>query len=119
MRTEKVFKIAWDKGHMELKVGKYFGNSNQNDIKKMFRLIMRKYCTEEQRSELIQLIQGEIKLRECALKDIELLEGQINLKLYEFGVCPVNLLNSAARKDLQKQCERMKKAINLLNKERW
>lgn len=117
LRNEKVFSIVWNKGHMELNVGEFFGKANQNEVKKMFRLIMRKYCTEEQRSELIELVNFELKSRERAAKDINDLEFQIDNILCSYNI-PMNT-KIAGTKDLEKQCERLKKALALLKEERW
>lgn len=113
----KVFNVVWNKGHMNLNVGEFFGKSNQKEIKKMFRLIMRKYCTEQQRFELIELVKCELRTRKCAIKDINDLEFQINNILWGYNI-PMNTRVTGMR-DLEKQCERLEKALVLLERERW
>lgn len=119
LRNERVLSIVWNKGHMELNVGEFFGKSNQNEVKKMFRLIMRKFCTDQQRFELIRMINVELKDRKLALEEISKAKYKIGIELLKFNISNSFHTDSTAEKDLKKQCDRLKKALVLLERERW
>lgn len=118
MYQSEVFEIVWRTGHMKLSVGDFFGKANQNIVKKLFRTTTRKFCTEEQRLELIQMIQSELKKRENLLDSLEELESRREQMLDGYVTCVRRPLGTA-EKELKKQCERIENAISLLKEERW
>ena len=51
-REAKRFRVNHPNGYIEINVGTFFGTSPQKKVNKLLRLA-RKYCTEEQRRELL------------------------------------------------------------------
>lgn len=112
-----VFKIEWPTGRMELNVGEFFGTADKRRIGKALRLA-KQYCNEDDRIELIKMLNEEIETRTSALDacgDADWARRQA-LKPFFGDLMP---MFGRYEKALTKQRDRLRMCYALVEKARW
>ncbi len=112
-----IFKIEWPTGHMELDVGGFFGTASKKRIGKALRLA-KQYCNEDDRIELIRMLNEEIKTRTAALDacgDADWARRQA-LKPFFGDLMP---MFGKYEKALTTQRDRLRMCYALVEKARW
>lgn len=118
MYDKKVFRFDYPTGSMEINVGMFFGAFDKKKINKLLRL-MRRYCSDEQRKELLFDLRYECAYRRemlDTLGDLRYKRQELLSTLISSGVS--NELPSP-EKSILKQREKLNQIIELLSKERW
>ena len=80
-REAKRFRVKHPNGYIEINVGTFFGTSPQKKVNKLLRLA-RKYCTEDQRKELLCNIVEEAKYRSDILDELDSLISKGRMLFY-------------------------------------
>lgn len=117
MTEDKVFQVVHPTGHLDVRVGSFFGGAEKSRVNKLLRLA-RQHCSDGQRLELLSALEYEAERRKSALTELEALRGsiydQLAMFFTEFAVPPLNY-----EKVLKKQFDKLTETAELLKKERW
>ena len=112
---EKVFSFDFNDGagHMDINVGEFFASSNTTNIKKLLRLIAQN-CEPEQLNDLLECLREGLKIRKDVIKKLSELIQQLNDLL-----TPLVGYNASAlcgkKAALEKQCEKIRKYMEILD----
>lgn len=116
--SKKAFRINYPNGHLEVNIGEFFGSGTQKQFNKWLTLASQ-HCTDAQREELIADMEHERKQRKYVLDSIEALENSRVKLLEDFFNYNTKRSPGAPERALEKQREKLKKRMVVLQNERW
>lgn len=112
----RVFRIEYPTGHMDLNVRNFFWEADMRRIRKVLRLA-KEHCTDAQRHTLISLLQKECKFAQDALDEMAGLEQKLGELIAPFGLYATGLL--VPKKHLSRRIEKYGRVVELLLEARW
>lgn len=119
-REAKRFHVNHPNGYIEINVGTIFGTSPQKKVNKLLRLA-RKYCTEEQRRELLCNIVEEAKYRSDILDELDSLISKGRMLFHAiFGKqWPTDIISASGYNAIDKQRKQLSAYAEVIAGERW
>lgn len=114
----RVFRIEYPTGHMDLNVRNFFWEADMQRIRKVLRLA-KEHCTDVQRHTLISLLQKECKFAQDALDDMNGLEQKLEELIAPFGFCLCATGLLVPKKHLSRRIEKYGRVVELLSEARW
>ena len=119
-REAKRFRVNHPNGYIEINVGTFFGTSPQMKVNKLLRLA-RKYCTEEQRRELLCNIVEEAKYRSDILDELDSLISKGRMLFHAiFGKqWPTDIISASGYNAIDKQRKQLSAYAEVIAGERW
>lgn len=118
MYDKKVFRLDYPTGNTEINVGAFFGTSDKKKVDKLLRL-MRKYCSDEQRKELLFDLRYEYAYRREMLDTLGHLRYKRQELLSTIVSDGVSSELPSPEKSILKQRDKLNQIIKQLSKERW
>ncbi len=115
--SNELFRVDYPTGHMEVFVGRFFGESPVDKIKKFLRLAAAN-CSSEQREELIEDIKREDKSLEASLAKLSDIESRFIEAAIEAVGHPVFMAPSPVINELKRKRIKLVKSLELV-KEVW
>lgn len=119
-REAQRFRINHPNGYIEINVGTFFGTSPQKKVNKLLRLA-RKYCTEDQRKELLCNIVEEAKYRSDILDELDSLISKGRMLFHAiFGKqWPTDIISASGYNAIDKQRKQLSAYAEVIAGERW
>lgn len=119
-REAKRLRVNHPNGYIEINVGTYFGTSSQKKVNKLLRLA-RKYCTEDQRKELLCNIVEEAKYRSDILDELDSLISKGRMLFHAiFGKqWPTDIISASGYNAIDKQRKQLSAYAEVIAGERW
>lgn len=119
-RAAKRFRIDHPTGFIEINVAEFFSSAPQKKVTKLLRLA-RKYCTEEQRKELLCDIVEEAKYRADILDELDSLISRGRLLFFAvFGKdWPTSVISASGYNAIDKQRKLLSAYAEIIAGERW
>lgn len=119
-REAKRFRVNHPNGYIEINVGTFFGTSPQKKVNKLLRLA-RKYCTEDQRKELLCNIVEEAKYRSDILDELDSLisKGQMLFHAIFGKQWPTDIISASGYNAIDKQRKQLSAYAEVIAGERW
>lgn len=119
-RAAKRFRVSYPTGFIEINVAEFFSSAPQKKVTKLLRLA-RKYCTEEQRKELLCDIVEEAKYHSDILDELDSLISRSQLLFYAvFGKkWPTSVISASGYNAVDKQRKLLSSYAEIIAGERW
>ena len=113
-REAKRFHVNHPNGYIEINVGTFFGTSPQKKVNKLLRLA-RKYCTEDQRKELLCNIVEEAKYQLDSL----ISKGRMLFHAIFGKQWPTDIISASGYNAIDKQRKQLSAYAEIIAGERW
>lgn len=119
-RMEKQFSVVHPTGHIEVNVGTFFATSPKKNVTKLLRLASR-YCTEEQRKELLCNIIEEARFRSDVLDELDSIISKSRMLFTSvFGKrWPTDIIAASGYNAIERQRKMLNAYAEMIAGERW
>lgn len=113
MNYDRIFRVDFPNGFLEVNVGKFFGEMPLRNIKKFLRLAAQN-CTHNQKLELIDSISCEDQRRVEYLEQLSEIKAEWCDTASKAMGMKVNFADSAPKKALERQRAKLAKSRELI-----
>lgn len=116
MYEQKVFRVDYPTGYIEVNVGEFFGKSNKQKINKFLKLA-KPNCSEAQQKELLMALRFEYIYRREVLQTLDEMEARCVSLLIDVSTARPDW--TSAKNAITKQMTSIESAIVAVRDSRW